>query len=113
MSGDVGYYTNEGFYRHADASYEVAQVTRDEPGYTVAALWPTITEAEAHVAQLNAAAGLSASEAMDIVVSSMAVTHRWQYGRLTGAKTCERCGLLPLDDDDIASRCPGTRDRTH
>ena len=35
--------------------------------------------------------------------------HVWQYGRFTGAMTCERCGLLPLDQDDIETECPGTR----
>lgn len=40
----------------------------------------------------------------------IAVTHRWQRGRFTGTRTCEACGLLPLDRDDIASVCEGKRD---
>lgn len=31
--------------------------------------------------------------------------HAWQTGRFTGAMTCERCGLLPLDDDDMSTLC--------
>lgn len=31
--------------------------------------------------------------------------HTWQFGLFTGAKTCERCGLLPLDYDGIEYRC--------
>lgn len=31
--------------------------------------------------------------------------HQWQTARMTGTKTCERCGLLPLDDDDANSPC--------
>lgn len=33
--------------------------------------------------------------------------HEWQIGRFTGAKTCAKCGLLPLDQDDTESPCPG------
>ena len=31
--------------------------------------------------------------------------HVWQRARFTGTRTCERCGLLPLDSDDDASPC--------
>ena len=31
--------------------------------------------------------------------------HVWQVSRFTGTKTCERCGLLPLDEDDTESTC--------
>jgi hypothetical protein len=31
--------------------------------------------------------------------------HEWQRGRFTGAVTCAKCGLLPLDDDDIHTEC--------
>ena len=31
--------------------------------------------------------------------------HIWQHGRATGTMTCERCGLLPTDDDDTSSPC--------
>lgn len=31
--------------------------------------------------------------------------HVWQAGRFTGTMTCERCGLLPLDDDDVSTPC--------
>lgn len=31
--------------------------------------------------------------------------HVWQYGWLSYVKTCERCGLLPLDYDGIEYRC--------
>lgn len=37
--------------------------------------------------------------------------HEWQIGRFTGTKTCRVCGLLPLDEDDTTSPCPGTRER--
>lgn len=33
--------------------------------------------------------------------------HRWQEGRFTGTRTCAACGLLPLDQDDIDTECPG------
>lgn len=36
--------------------------------------------------------------------------HVWQQGRFTGAVTCEVCGLLPLDQEDIDTMCPGPRD---
>lgn len=32
--------------------------------------------------------------------------HEWQSGRLTGATTCSKCGLLPLDSDDTNTDCP-------
>lgn len=107
---DIAYYTNESFYRNSDSSYEVAEVTRDEPGYTVVALHPTPEAARAHADRLNEKAGLSGNEVLTIVASSMAVTHRWQYARFTGTKTCERCGLLPLDSDDVATPCTGSRE---
>lgn len=31
--------------------------------------------------------------------------HEWQVSTFTGTKTCSRCGLLPLDDDDMQSTC--------
>lgn len=31
--------------------------------------------------------------------------HDWQFGRFTGARTCARCGLLPMDDEDFESEC--------
>jgi hypothetical protein len=31
--------------------------------------------------------------------------HVWQRARFTGTRTCERCGLLPLDSDDDDSPC--------
>jgi hypothetical protein len=108
---DVAYYTNESFYRQADSTYEVAEVVRDEPGYTVVATHPTPQDARAHADRLNEQAGVAGNEVLTIVASSMAVTHRWQYGRFTGTKTCERCGLLPLDEDDRTTPCPGTRDQ--
>jgi len=33
--------------------------------------------------------------------------HHWQYGRFTGTRTCEACGLLPLDASDVVTDCPG------
>ncbi len=33
--------------------------------------------------------------------------HEWQRGRFTGAMTCAKCKLLPLDDDEFWSECPG------
>jgi hypothetical protein len=106
---DIAYYTNESFFRFHDASYEVAEVTRGEPGYTTVALFPTPEEARAHADLLNEQAGVAGNEVLTIVASSMAVTHRWQYARMTGTKTCEKCGLLPLDSDDTATLCPGER----
>jgi hypothetical protein len=35
--------------------------------------------------------------------------HVWQIARLTGNRTCRRCGLLPLDNDDITDPCPGEK----
>jgi len=35
--------------------------------------------------------------------------HEWQYGRFTGAKTCSRCGLMPLDYDGIETECEDSR----
>ena len=32
-------------------------------------------------------------------------SHDWQTARFTGAITCSRCGLLPLDEDDRATVC--------
>lgn len=37
--------------------------------------------------------------------------HEWQRGAMTGARTCERCGLLPLDDDDNESSCEFWKER--
>jgi hypothetical protein len=31
--------------------------------------------------------------------------HVWQESRFTGTTTCERCGLLPLDADDMETTC--------
>lgn len=33
------------------------------------------------------------------------LAHVWHVARFTGAMTCERCGLLPLDDDDVSTAC--------
>ena len=35
--------------------------------------------------------------------------HAYTTGRMTGTRTCERCGMLPLDSDDMLTPCPGTR----
>ena len=32
-------------------------------------------------------------------------SHKWQTARFTGTVTCERCGLLPIDQDDLDSPC--------
>lgn len=32
--------------------------------------------------------------------------HDWHAGRFTGAVTCARCGLLPLDEEDAETPCP-------
>ena len=42
-------------------------------------------------------------------IMANAATHEWQIGRFTGARTCAKCGLLPLDDDDYAAPCEGSR----
>ena len=31
--------------------------------------------------------------------------HNFKHARFTGNMTCEDCGLLPLDDEDIWSDC--------
>jgi len=31
--------------------------------------------------------------------------HEWQVSRFTGTRTCQRCGLLPQDSDDMESEC--------
>jgi hypothetical protein len=36
--------------------------------------------------------------------------HEWQRGRFTGTTTCVKCGLLPLDDDDIDTECEAAAD---
>ena len=35
--------------------------------------------------------------------------HDYQHARITGNWTCHTCGLLPQDDDDTATTCPGER----
>jgi len=35
--------------------------------------------------------------------------HDFQNARITGNWTCHACGLLPQDDDDTATTCPGER----
>lgn len=37
----------------------------------------------------------------------IARAHQWQRARFTGTVTCAACALLPLDQDDIDSPCPG------
>jgi len=52
----------------------------------------------------------SADEAQNAIDECDALTaHEWQTARFTGAVTCARCGLLPLDDDDMASECEGAQ----
>ncbi len=34
--------------------------------------------------------------------------HEWQVSRFTETTTCSKCGLLPLDRDDVESSCPGS-----
>ena len=31
--------------------------------------------------------------------------HDWGRAYMTGARVCQRCGLLPLDEDDAALPC--------
>jgi hypothetical protein len=33
--------------------------------------------------------------------------HVWHKATFTGTVTCERCGLLPMDDDDLQTECEG------
>ncbi len=33
--------------------------------------------------------------------------HTWSRARFTGARTCQTCHTMPLDDDDTATACPG------
>lgn len=35
----------------------------------------------------------------------MSTEHVWQTSRFTETKTCEVCGLVPLDEDDVQSSC--------
>lgn len=39
--------------------------------------------------------------------------HDFQAARFTEAVTCAKCHLLPLDDEDINSPCPGRDDENH
>ncbi len=34
-----------------------------------------------------------------------AIGHDFQQSRFTGTTTCSRCGLLPMDDDDMETPC--------
>jgi hypothetical protein len=38
---------------------------------------------------------------------AQAQAHVWHKATFTGAVTCERCGLLPMDDDDMQTACEG------
>ena len=53
------------------------------------------------------AAGDLLAELAGIYASNRESEHEWQQGRFTGAVTCARCGLLPLDDEDRDSPCEG------
>lgn len=35
--------------------------------------------------------------------------HQWGRTWLTAMTICENCGLLPMDDDDTNTACPGER----
>lgn len=35
----------------------------------------------------------------------LAAVHDWGRAYMTGARVCQRCGLLPLDEDDAALPC--------
>ena len=34
--------------------------------------------------------------------------HEWHAATFTGTVTCSKCGLLPMDEDDTESECPGS-----
>ena len=38
-------------------------------------------------------------------VAQLEAGHVWHRAAFTGAVTCQRCGLLPLDSSDLESRC--------
>ena len=40
-----------------------------------------------------------------VLIVNALEAHVWQVSRMTGTTTCERCGLLPLDEDDMDSTC--------
>lgn len=40
-------------------------------------------------------------------LEEIARAHQWQRARFTGTVTCAACALLPLDQDDVDSPCPG------
>lgn len=48
-----------------------------------------------------------ATATMDADDEPATLAHQWQSGRFTGTTTCRVCGLLPLDQDDIDTECPG------
>lgn len=35
--------------------------------------------------------------------------HQWGHSRFTGATVCGRCRLLPQDDEDMHTPCPGAQ----
>ena len=35
----------------------------------------------------------------------LVAVHDWGRAYMTGARVCQRCGLLPLDEDDAALPC--------
>jgi hypothetical protein len=43
----------------------------------------------------------------DLDEEEASTPHVWQTSRFTETTTCERCGLLPLDEDDTDSPCDG------
>lgn len=72
----VAYYSNEGFYDRATATYQVARITENEAGYV--ALRPgfsLLEEAQDRADELNAEINLSKSEVFEIVASSLAASN--------------------------------------
>lgn len=66
--------------------------------------------AAAVLAALEEAVETDAIQEMAEYDNAPETQHEWQIARFTGNKTCARCGLLPLDDDDALSECPGRRE---
>jgi hypothetical protein len=40
-----------------------------------------------------------------VLIVNALESHVWQESRFTGTTTCSRCGLLPLDADDMETTC--------
>ena len=55
-----------------------------------------------HYAAIGATTVLGNSPELE---ARVAAVHDWGRAYMTGARACQRCGLLPLDEDDAALPC--------